>query len=279
MPLESVLGIDAAWTDWQPSGVALLRRNGSKWECLRLAPSYGSFCEGVGWKGAISGGAADVPVLLAVAQRVSGSKPLVVAVDMPLANTRIDARRAADNAVSRAFGHCKCAVHSPTLTRPGQTGRNLHTGFTDAGYSLATQSGDPRPALLEVYPHVALLGLTGRAERLPYKVVKTNTYWRGCDIQERKCRLFKEWSLILEHLSSEIEGINLPLLENPREYSLEFLKRYEDVIDALVCAWVATRYLTKATVPLGDNSAAIWIPSTSMRFAKETSWPVARNPS
>ena len=95
MQLESVLGIDAAWTDRQPSGVALLRRDGSKWECLRVAPSYGSFCEGVNWEGPISSGAADVPALLAVAQRVSGDAPLVVAVDMPLGKTRIDARRVA----------------------------------------------------------------------------------------------------------------------------------------------------------------------------------------
>ncbi len=270
MPREAVLGIDAAWTDRQPSGVALLRRDGSKWECLRVTPSYASFCEGVNWEERVSGGVADVPALLAVAQRVSGEAPLVVAVDMPLANTVINARRTADNAVSRAFGHCKCAVHSPTPARPGNTGRNLHAGFAGANYSLATQLGDSPPALLEVYPHVALLGLTGRDERLPYKVGKSNTYWCEISIDQRKRRLVKEWDLILKHLGREIKGINLPLPDSLCEHSLSSLKRYEDAIDALVCAWVATRYLDKTSVPLGDSSAAIWIPLTSMRFAKAT---------
>jgi predicted RNase H-like nuclease len=269
MPREAVLGIDAAWTDRQPSGVALLRRDGSKWECLRVAPSYTSFCEGVNWEERVSGSVANVPALLAVAQRVSGEAPLVVAVDMPLANTIINARRAADNAVSRAFGHCKCAVHSPTPARPGKTGRYLHAGFAAASYSLSTQLGDSPPALLEVYPHVALLGLTGLTERLPYKVGKSNTYWRGISIDERKPRLLEVWALILKHLGREIKGINLPLSDSLCEHSLSSLKRYEDAIDALVCAWVATQYLDKASVPLGDNSAAIWIPSTAMQFAKE----------
>jgi hypothetical protein len=38
-----VLGIDAAWTSNEPSGVALVRGTGSAWECIALAPSYASF--------------------------------------------------------------------------------------------------------------------------------------------------------------------------------------------------------------------------------------------
>lgn len=40
----SVLGIDAAWTDHEPSGVALVTGEGAgHWRCRCVAPSYASF--------------------------------------------------------------------------------------------------------------------------------------------------------------------------------------------------------------------------------------------
>ena len=38
-----VLGIDAAWTSTQPTGVALVRRRNGAWETLGVASSYTSF--------------------------------------------------------------------------------------------------------------------------------------------------------------------------------------------------------------------------------------------
>ena len=38
-----VLGIDAAWTTHNPSGVALVQRTAEGWQCLSLAPSYDAF--------------------------------------------------------------------------------------------------------------------------------------------------------------------------------------------------------------------------------------------
>jgi predicted RNase H-like nuclease len=38
------------------------------------------------------------------------------------------------------------------------------------------------------------------------------------------------------------------------------LKRYEDSLDALVCAWVGAKYLEGEAVAYGDHTAAIWIP-------------------
>jgi hypothetical protein len=38
------------------------------------------------------------------------------------------------------------------------------------------------------------------------------------------------------------------------------LKRYEDTLDALVCAWLGFRFLAGKTLPLGDETAAIWCP-------------------
>lgn len=266
---EAVLGIDAAWTDSEPSGVALLQRCGAKWKSLRIAPSYAAFCDIFEWADRVLGGAVEVNKLLAACEKqLGGSRPEVIAVDMPLSITQINKRRCADRLVSRRFGHCKCAVHSPTAARPGPTGRHLCKGFADAGFALATKAGAATPALLEVYPHVALLGLTGRNERLPYKTGKTTTYWRGRNIEDRKRLLIGEWRFILDRLARNIDNINLPL-PDPQTHSLQSLKRFEDAIDGLVCAWVATQYIDGAAVPLGNDDAVIWVPTTSMQFAKE----------
>ena len=42
-PPALVLGIDAAWTAHNPSGVALVQRAAEGWQCLALAPSYEAF--------------------------------------------------------------------------------------------------------------------------------------------------------------------------------------------------------------------------------------------
>ena len=38
-----VLGIDAAWTVHQPSGIALVQNTAKGWSCLAFAPSYEAF--------------------------------------------------------------------------------------------------------------------------------------------------------------------------------------------------------------------------------------------
>ncbi len=266
---DAVLGIDAAWTNSAPSGVALLERNGARWTALRVAPSSAAFCSDFGWSEQFPGAAINVRELVdACEKRLTGSRLSVVAIDMPLSTTRIDKRRRADQEVSRRFGHCKCAVHSPTPVRPGCTGRKLQQGFESEGFSLVATGGSAVPSLIEVYPHVALLGLTGRTERLPYKAGKTTTYWQGKDIETRKQLLIAEWQFILDCLRRHIDDIDLPL-PDPAIHSLSSLKRYEDALDGLICAWVATQFLAGTAVALGDKSAAIWMPKPSMQFAKD----------
>jgi predicted RNase H-like nuclease len=123
--------------------------------------------------------------------------------------------------------------------------------------------------MLEVYPHVALLGLTGRGERLPYKVARVRTYWPHDSNASRKRRLVGEWTAILKQLGQHIDGIRVSLPNDPEGYSLRGLKRFEDAIDGLVCAWVAVEFLRGSATPLGDETAAIWIPSSAMQFSKE----------
>lgn len=259
----AVLGIDAAWTEKEPSGVALWVKQDERWRCLRVAPSYESFCNhSFSWNDHICGGKPDVRKLLSVCASLTGSDCIaVVAVDMPLSTQPIIGRRVADDSVSKQFGSRKCAVHSPSVVRPGKVGEALYQDFINAKYQLAVRGSIPLPlALLEVYPHVALLSLMQANERLKYKVSKSSHFW-DCSIEERKRLLVNQWGDIIQRLQQDVDGIEIQLPAAPEQLSLQHLKRYEDAIDGLVCAWMATRYLAKESIPLGDEEAAIWIPT------------------
>ena len=45
--------------------------------------------------------------------------------------------------------------------------------------------------------------------------------------------------------------------------TLTSLKPVEDMLDALICAWIGIEHLENRTVGLGDSTAAIWVPDQS----------------
>ena len=209
----------------------------------------------------VRGEAAQAPeplALLARCRELAGVEPQCVAVDMPIVpHGRVTGRRAADNAVSRAFGGRKCATHSPTIERPGVLGENFSRGLEAQGYSVAVSGSAPTGRdLLEVYPHPALLALTGERMRLPYKSSKTGKYWPGLPRAERVARLLTVWARIREALAGRME-IAPGVLPPPEGWRL---KPYEDMLDAAVCAWVGACWLDGQTVAHGDAASAVWVP-------------------
>ncbi len=265
----SILGIDAAWTSTEPSGVALLeqQKNGV-WQCLALAPSYAAFIdlsngEPVNWHAKPTAGSPNPTALLNAAQRLLNGKTVtLVTVDMPLSTVPITGRRTADNAVSKAFGNVGCGTHSPQPNRPGNTGLMLSNGFVAAGYPLATATtqAPTYPRLIEVYPHPALLTLTNAPVRLCHKASKSKKYWPKSSIQERIVNLLNVYQNILQALRQHIEHIPLGLPMPKQVNNLAHLKRYEDALDALVCGWVGIKCLAGQIRCYGDATAAIWIP-------------------
>ncbi len=262
-----VLGLDAAWTENGTSGVALVQLSGGKRELLAAAPSYAGFIhaahgEPVDWNRP-RGGVPNIPGLLSAAARIGGDAVNIVAIDMPLATKPITGRRNADNEVSRAFGAVGAAVHSPTPARPGAFGWRMSQALADAGFALATQVGTAgtRPALVETYPLAALVRLLGYKPR--YKTARLSRYLRGGPIlvgPDRVRWLLDEWQPILATLEERVDGIRPLFTECEVAQSTSRLKPYEDVIDAIVSAWVGTLYCEGAAEPFGDVDAAIWLP-------------------
>jgi predicted RNase H-like nuclease len=263
--VAGILGIDAAWTEKEPSGMALLESSQVGWRCVSVTPSYGSFlalAEGtpVDWDAKTKGALPDVGRLVAAAGTLlSWRRMTVVTVDMPLSTEPITGRRAADAAISKAYGGRGAAVHSPSSERPGSISDQLTRDFAASGFPLptgATPVGTPY-RLVEVYPHPALMTLTGAGYRLPYKVSRSRRYWPKSSPAERRAKLLTQFGEIASALKGEIRDIPIELPEPDSMISTSGLKRYEDSLDALVCAWVGAKYLLGEAVPYGDGTAAI----------------------
>jgi predicted RNase H-like nuclease len=263
-----ILAIDAAWTDKQPSGVAVVQKIRNHYVCKGLAASYDSFHQlalgtPVDWLSKPKGSKPRINQLLADASTLAGGKNIdLVTIDMPVATIPFDTRRGGDNLLSKDWGAQKCAVHSPTKERPGKLGRKLSTDFEKAGYPVATASTKPgtKKHLVEVYPHPPVVQLMNEEERVPYKTRNSNNYWPGYSVDQRKKFLRDLHFYLLNILKTKIDGVEFeipPLDEIP---GIGMMKMYEDSIDALVCAWVGMMYIDKKIVAYGDNTSAIWIP-------------------
>lgn len=270
---RTILAIDAAWTVSQPSGVALVQQRKSGWHCIAFAPSYQSFVETspenpIDWSvTAFAGCEPNIYRLLEAAEQLAGRAVDLVTLDMPVARTTFSARREADRSVSREFSSRWCAAHSPTPVRPGPLGARISDALSAAGYELATTTtlSPVGRQFLEVYPHPALLSLLKRSQRVPYKVGKSRKYWSGESAPERIRNLLVEFTAIRDALAQMFDGLSLELPDPGTVKSLSVLKRYEDALDALVCAWVGVEYLAGRAVPLGNDDAAIWCPTDVVR--------------
>jgi predicted RNase H-like nuclease len=266
--MPTILGIDAAWTASEPSGVALVQAQGTAWRCLAVAPSYEAFLSlasgrQVDWtQPSFAGNIPNIPEILEAAAVIAGDIVDVVALDMPVAKISISSRRCADNQISIEFGSRWCSAHTPHSQRPGSLGLALSTAFADSGYPIWTQREEHETRrLLEVYPHPALLSLLGRAKRVPYKISKARRYWPNFSVPQRIEALLAEYTHIRAALIRSFGDIGLVLPVAEAVACLGHLKRYEDSLDALVCAWVGAEHLAGRTLPLGDNTAAIWCPA------------------
>ena len=263
--MRAVLGIDAAWTERQPSGLALIEGEGVNWTVVCVAPSYDAFIAGtpLPWKARKFPGAwPNVAEIVKATRRMTSADLSVVAVDMPLAKTPFQSRRRADNAISKAFGGRGCSAHSPNASRPGKLGASLMSQLSAEGFPLATSTIDlDRPyCTIEVYPHPALLTLLTCSYRVPYKVSKSGRYWKGTSVRDRISRILDEFRKIEAGLQSAFGhlGFELPRAEDVP--TLAALKRFEDALDALVCAWVGLKYSHGSATPYGDTDATIWVP-------------------
>ena len=102
---RAVLGIDAAWTATEPSGVALAVEMEGGWRLAAVEAGYDHFLERADGAdpglGRPCGATAETARLVAAVSRLVGRGPDCVAMDMPVGPNPIVGRRGCDDAISR----------------------------------------------------------------------------------------------------------------------------------------------------------------------------------
>ncbi len=274
---KPILGIDAAWTTTQPSGVALLDVPGhGASRVIRVARSYSEFVDGPpvasGWLEPATNRPVTIEAVISAAADIAGALPGVVALDIPLAAVPIAERRASDNAVSREYGGRWASTHSPTPTRPGAVSAKLFAGMSALGYSFAsaTAVGYENTAerwFIETYPHPAIIDMMSLQKRLPYKVARMRRYWPDVSARERWPKLGRQLERLRDELAERIDGVKEAIPEPNKVFEQGWRRRrtlmkgIEDALDAVVCAYVGMAFVRGQARPLGDGESAIWLPA------------------
>lgn len=273
-----VLGIDAAWTLQNPSGIALLTvAAGHKLELLRVARAYVEFTSGrqIGFNDWLSAPPAEralnMSEILNATEMCTGRLPNVIALDIPLSPLPIKGRRLADAEISRKYGKQWAGTHTPSEKRPGSVSATLFQQLSESGYDWMNASKRVRPkrqtrCFFETYPHPVIIEMLGLGKRLPYKVAKRQKYWPDLKPNERWEKIASELDRLRVALALRINSVKdrIPMacsiLDAAPESRDTVLKGIEDALDAVVCAFVGCEFLVGRACPFGDQESTIWIP-------------------
>ena len=212
------VGLDLAWGERRPTGVAVVDDDG------RL--------------GHLSAQTDDAAILAAVAPFVADD--CMVGIDAPLVVTNATGNRPCEAALNRDFRAFQAGAH------PSNTGKPEFTDGTRGGRLAAAMNLDldpfsvrPRRAL-EVYPHAASVALFRLGRTLKYK-----------HKQGRGFAMLQSELLRLMDLIAGLRDAQVPLrvtehddwrrLHRTVESAVRKsdLRRAEDPIDAVLCAYVA----------------------------------------
>jgi len=272
-----VLGIDAAWTEANPSGIALVTVvTGHMPQLLRVARTCGEFTSdrilgASDWLNTPHlGGPLNINQLLDTIKKYTGALPSVIALDIPLSPQPIDGRRTADNAVSVEYGSRYAGTHTPSFKRVGRVSADLFEQLSSAGYQWINtteqvQGGGQIRYFLETYPQPVIIEMLGLEKRLCYKVAKRRKYWPNSTPDERWRNIASELDRLHSALATRIAGFadEVPkvraILDAAPKSKETALKGIEDTLDAAVCALVGCEFLAGQVVPFGDQSSTIWI--------------------
>lgn len=253
-----VVGIDAAWRWTNNSGVAVVSSRVGRWQLDCVAASYADFFKACGFS--MPQSPTGVPrQMLRAGAKIGRGKVAVVAVDMPLSRQPIVGRRCADDTVNRFYSKKAAGTHSMSDPIAIRLSADLTVGFRERGFSLAAWCRR-QPALVEVYPHIALIELMRAPYRLEYKIGKIGKYWRALSPMQRREQLLKVWKLIVARLRRRISDPNRFLRLPASNATGAQFKAFEDKLDAVICTYVAIEYLRGRARAYGNRDAAIWGP-------------------
>src|SRR4051812_46937295 len=212
------IGVDLAWGERRPTGVAVL--------------------DGTGRLVHVSAQTDDDSIIGAMTPYAEG--PCLVAVDAPLVVENATGNRPAEAALNRDFARFEAGAHPANTARPefSRVPRAARLAAT-LGLDTDPRSRSPRRAI-EVYPHPATVALFRLGRTLKYKDKP------GRRLEQLREELLRLMGLVeglrLAALPLHVEG-HQPWHDLVRQVQAATrksdLRRAEDQVDAVVCAYVA----------------------------------------
>ena len=222
----SFIGIDLAWSDRNSSGAAVIRGG-------RVVACTGNL-------------KSTSEILGFVGRHLSKKAGSIVAVDAPLRVPNETGMRRCDRALSaewRKFQAGAYPANRRLLERNGAVrGEELTAALTER-FRFIESDVIPRKSrarlVCEVYPHPALVSLFGLETILRYKRGRGRTY-------EERWPEFERYRILLRGLRKADPPLRRTkrLLRGTDVFGLRgaALQSYEDALDALTCAYVASYF-------------------------------------
>jgi predicted RNase H-like nuclease len=215
------VGVDLAWSPRNTSAVAIARDN----LLVKWAPALGSVDEIASY------------ILTAI-----GDASAFVAIDAPLVVHNPSGSRECDRRIAKLFRRYEAGVYPVNrslLERYGEVrGERLAKLLENAGFVNNPKLAAPEVgrAFAEVFPHSAMVAIFGLSKTLKYKARPGRSY-------EQRYHEFRRYQELLSSLGRAKPPLRVP--EEILEVEVErlrgrALKRYEDLLDAITCAYVAS---------------------------------------
>lgn len=220
------IGLDLAWSARNTTGAAALR-GGPDGATLLDAPVL----------------LGDIAAIVDFVVAQAGNSPAIVAVDAPLWVPNATGRRAAEAELTAAFRRYEAGAHpaNRALLARGEGGavRGELLVAALAGHGFVPAAGIAAGAagrlITEVYPHPAMVALFNLEQTLKYKLKPGRT-------AAERLAAWARYHTGLRGLACADPPLlgDLPLLDTDvAALSGVALKRYEDRVDALFCAYIA----------------------------------------
>lgn len=207
------LGLDLAWSERNPSGLAALDERGRLIDVRADLRDDGAILDWV---------------------RAHLSRCGVIGIDMPTIVRNPAGMRTCERDLGAVFRRAHAAPHPSNLRRfpDGGRARRLIDALHGDGVveALDLRAGDPRIVALEIFPHPAHVRLFALERIFGYK--KKARAWPA---------VLAEWARYRAALAT-LAGADPPLLLDasiPREVTARGYKRWDDTLDAISCAYVA----------------------------------------
>jgi predicted RNase H-like nuclease len=163
--------------------------------------------------------------------------PALVAIDAPLIVPNEEGARPVDREITRVFGRFGAGCYPANRSRGCTRGEAIVKALCSEGFvhdpSLEQRTAER--AVFEVYPHPATIALFDLEQTLKYKARKGRT------LDSRRQELVQLREHLL-HLAGAEPAMHVPLDLAERDLQAlrgVALKRYEDLLDAVVCAYTA----------------------------------------